>query len=225
MLAFGIGSGYLKATFRRRMTLVAAAVIIILGLVYLNRGALLLGSPVTFQSIKQGVVGTAPSAEAEFTVADDGVVEVSLSIVNTTFRPDTVRIPADRPVRLLVDRQEAGACSDEIWLPQLGVRESLEPFAVTRVALPATAAGRYTLTCGMGMMSGTLIAGDAGGGASPLGLWIAGIAVLGAAAWFWRSRPVAPARILGMNRNELLVVLTVLAAAVIAGLALGGAFR
>jgi plastocyanin domain-containing protein len=68
-------------------------------------------------------------------------------------------IPADKPVRLIVDRREANACSAQLAVPQLGVLATLKDNGTTVVELPAAKAGSYTLTCGMGMMAGTLTVG------------------------------------------------------------------
>ncbi len=245
MIAFGVGSGYLGEVFKRRMNWVAAAVIIILGLVLFNRGSMLVGSPVTFQSARQIVTSSvAPAAEpAEFRTAADGVAEIDLVIENTRFVPETVNIPADTPVRIIVDRREDNTCSDQLAIPQAGVLADLAPFSTTAVDVPPLSEGTYTLTCGMGMMSGRVIAGASTGGVagSPLlGLGIAAV-ILGAAGYALtrrespRSREVCPApagspaagtgrTILGFSPAELLVVCGVIAAAVIAGLALGGVF-
>ncbi|TLM66251.1 MAG: cupredoxin domain-containing protein, partial [Actinobacteria bacterium] len=154
-------AGALSHRVKRVMNTVAAVVIIAFGLVMLNRGLMLVGSPVTAQSVVASVMGrsAAPAAQPQFTEAADGVAEVPLVIENTRFVPQTVSVPSDRPVRLIVDRREANACSDQIAIPQLGVLQNLAPNGVTTVDLPAAKSGSYTLTCGMGMMSGTLAVG------------------------------------------------------------------
>ncbi|MGB4592977.1 MAG: sulfite exporter TauE/SafE family protein [Coriobacteriia bacterium] len=162
MLGFGAVSGMLSTTFKHKMMTVAAVLIALLGLVMLNRGLTLVGSPVTAQTVKTAVSGAAAPAsttDAQYTTAADGVVEVPLIIENTRFVPQVVNIPADTAVRLVVDRREDNACSDQLALPQLGILVDLAPNATTVVDIPPTKAGTYTLTCGMGMMSGSLQVG------------------------------------------------------------------
>lgn len=157
MLGFGLASSWLSKRSQARLQLVAATAVVIFGLVILNRGLMLVGSPVTFDSVRTAMVGgPAPSGGAQPSTAADGVVEVPLTIRNVRFVPETVEIPAGTPVRLLVDRQEDVGCSDQLAIPELGVLVDLAPNSVTAVDLPASKAGSYTLTCGMGMMSGTL---------------------------------------------------------------------
>jgi hypothetical protein len=156
----------LSAKFKTRMMVVAAFLVMGLGLVMLNRGAMLLGSPVTFDTIKTAVVGGPSAATAgatDFKTGKDGVVEVPMTIENATFLPQALSIPADKPVRLIVTRKEDNPCSAQLAAPQLGVLKNLTANGVTTVDLPATKSGTYTLTCGMGMLSGQLVVGGAPG--------------------------------------------------------------
>ncbi len=200
MLAFGTASSLIPRDWKHRLNMVLAIVVMVFGLVFINRAAMLVGSPVTFNSVKSAVVGgpsTATSAAA-YKTGTDGVVEVPFAIINTRYVPESVSIPADKPVRLLLDRQEDAACSDRLVIKQLGIDVALAPNAVTTIDLPATAAGTYSMTCGMGMMSGQLVVGGAGssaGGAtsgSPL-LWLLLAVAAGAGAVYLARRKPEPA--------------------------------
>jgi plastocyanin domain-containing protein len=103
------------------------------------------------------VQGDAPSSGTH--IGSDGVAEVRLAIVHTTYVPSTIDIPSGRPVRLVVDRRENVSCSDELVVPRLGVRASLKPAGVTVVDLPPSPPGAYSMTCGMAMMSGQIRSG------------------------------------------------------------------
>jgi sulfite exporter TauE/SafE len=238
MLAFGTASSLIPRDWKNRLMVGLAVVVMVFGLVYVNRGLMRLGSPVTFQSAKTAMLGGTPSASAAgsaaYTTAVDGVVEVPLVIENTQFVPSTVSIPADKPVRLVVERREANACSDQIALPQLGVLADLAPNAVTNVDLPATKAGTYTLTCGMGMMSGQLVVGSAAAGTSrpsPVP-WVA-LALVGTGGGYWavsRREKALPAKKaprrgpFGLTYPQLVLACGGVALAAIAGLVAGGFF-
>jgi len=196
MLGYGAAASFLGVRFKKYMAVAAAIVIIVLGGVMLNRGATALGSPVTFNTIKTAVVGGQPVAldESQFKTGADGVIEVPLVIENVRFQPQTLAIPADKPVRLIVDRRENNACSEQLFIPNLGIQVPLTPNGVTTVDLPATAAGSYQLTCQMGMMSGTLQVGagapqSAAGGISPLMIML--VALIGAGVGLYLRREAA----------------------------------
>jgi Cu+-exporting ATPase len=165
MLGLGTASGYLGARLKKRVFAVAAIAIVVLGFVTIDRGASVLGSPVTARGVLAAASGESSGGDhGAFTTASDGVAEVHLAIVDTAYVPSTLDIPAGRPVRLIVDRLEDAACSDQLVIPQLGVRTDLKPNGVTVVELPAAAKGSYGLTCGMGMMSGRVVSGAVGAG-------------------------------------------------------------
>ncbi len=242
MVAMGVGSGYVGGALKRRMNLVAAVAIIILGLVMFNRGSMLVGSPLTVQSLRQTVAGAPAETSEDWVIAEDGVAEIEILISDVTFDPEVVSIPADTPVRLIVDRQEDNTCSDQIAVPQMGILEELEAFGTTVVELPPADAGTYTLTCGMGMMSGRIVSGAASagiGGSTIVAIGVLLLVTAGAMYAFWKRGPtrvdkgencpnpgkgerVASAKLLGLGTQEIVLVVAAIAAAVIAGLAFGG---
>jgi len=243
MVAFGTAGSLIPRVWKARMMSVLAIGVILFGVVFINRGLVATGAPVTFGTVKTALLG-APAPVGNFTTAADGVVEVPVTIENTQFVPQVVQIPADTPVRLIVDRKEDVACSAQIYLPQLNILQDLAPNAVTAVEIPPTKAGAYTLTCGMSMMSGQLLVGSTGGqgpstllwltvafGASAGALYVAGrrdkrIAAEKAAAGHKKSaaQPSGGKRIFGFTPTEFALVVAAVAAAAFAGLTLGGMF-
>lgn len=172
MLAFGTAGSLIPPVWKQRLMTVLAVGVMLFGLVFINRGLLLVGSPVNFTSVKTAVLGGPSATDAQYSQGSDGVVEVPLAIVGGQYQPQAVQIPADKPVRLVVNRQEDNSCSDQLALPQLGILVDLKPNGVTTVDIPATKAGSYTLTCGMGMMSGQLQVGGAAASGLPPVAWL-----------------------------------------------------
>ena len=74
------------------------------------------------------------------------------------YEPATIRVAAGRPVRLVFDRQETSSCSEEVVLPDFGVRRFLPAHERTTVEVTPPSPGTYEFTCGMGMLRGRLIA-------------------------------------------------------------------
>jgi sulfite exporter TauE/SafE len=164
MFAFGTTASLIPSDWRRRLNLVLAVVVIVFGLAYLDRSAVLLGSPVSFESMRAQITGAYGHADAAgLTTGTDGVPEVRIEILNDTYIPSTIAIPADRSVRLMVKRQKGdcahnGMCAEEILIKRLGVDATLTPLATTAVALPPTRAGTYTMSSPCGMITGQIVA-------------------------------------------------------------------
>jgi sulfite exporter TauE/SafE len=167
LFAFGTASSLIPGRWRKRLTSVLAFVVIAMGLVFLNRTAMILDFPINARAAETAILGTsspvASESEPSYTTADDGVVEVRLSVAGARFTPSDLQIPADKAVRLIVDRPDTDPCSKQIVFPGLGISQDLADNGSTTIDLPATKAGTFAMTCGMGMMSGRLISGAGGG--------------------------------------------------------------
>lgn len=77
------------------------------------------------------------------------------------YSPSRVRLRAGRPARLVFDRREDSSCSEELVIPDLGIRQFLPAHQRTGIDLPSPRAGTYEFTCGMGMLRGTLVVEEA----------------------------------------------------------------
>ena len=85
-----------------------------------------------------------------------GVQEVAV-VVRGGYDPAAIRVKAGRPVRLLFDRQETSGCSEEVVIPDFGIRKFLPAFQKTAIELTPEKAGVFDFTCGMSMLHGRLI--------------------------------------------------------------------
>lgn len=77
------------------------------------------------------------------------------------YSPARVKLRAGQPARLVFDRREDSSCSEEVVIPGFGIRRFLPAHQRTGVELPASKAGVYEFTCGMGMLRGSLVVEDA----------------------------------------------------------------
>jgi plastocyanin domain-containing protein len=73
------------------------------------------------------------------------------------YSPARVRLRAGQAARLVFDRREDSSCSEEVVIPDLGIRRFLPAHQRTGVDLPPARAGTYEFTCGMGMLRGSLV--------------------------------------------------------------------
>jgi plastocyanin domain-containing protein len=82
------------------------------------------------------------------------------------YSPAVVRVKAGRPVRLEFDRHESSGCTEEVVLPDFGIRTFLAPHRITPVEFIPSRPGSYEFTCGMGMIRGKILAEPAEPGMS-----------------------------------------------------------
>ncbi len=89
----------------------------------------------------------------------EGRQEVAIT-VQGGYEPAEVRVKRGLPVRLVFDRQETSGCSEEVVLPDFGIRKFLPAFQKTAVDLTPDRSGSFDFTCGMSMLRGRLIVED-----------------------------------------------------------------
>ncbi len=92
--------------------------------------------------------------------ASDAVQTIRVTIKDG-YSPDTLHVAAGVPVRILFDRQESSECSSRVVIPAFGVNQNLPAFETTAVEFVATEPGQFEITCGMGMLHGRILVGDA----------------------------------------------------------------
>lgn len=98
--------------------------------------------------------GTATAEMAE--TREGGVQEVTIT-VQGGYEPSEVKLRKGIPARLVFDRQETSGCSEEVVIPDFGVRKFLPAFQKTTVELRPESAGSFEFTCGMSMLRGRLV--------------------------------------------------------------------
>lgn len=98
-------------------------------------------------------------ASASAVAVAGGTQEVTIA-VRGGYDPASVRVRRGAPVRLVFDRQETSGCSEEVVLPDFGIRRFLPAHRKTTIELTPEKAGTYEFTCGMGMLRGRLTVED-----------------------------------------------------------------
>jgi plastocyanin domain-containing protein len=98
-----------------------------------------------------------PAARAA--AGGDGVQEIRIRVAGG-YSPSHVRVRRGAAVRLLFDRQEASGCSEEVVLPDFGIRRFLPANRETAVEFTSEREGDFEFMCGMGMIRGRITVED-----------------------------------------------------------------
>jgi len=84
-----------------------------------------------------------------------GGQEVTI-VVQGGYKPDIVVARKDAPLTLIFDRRESNPCSDEIVLPEFGIRRALPARAKTVIQVVPRREGEFPFSCGMNMLHGKI---------------------------------------------------------------------
>jgi plastocyanin domain-containing protein len=90
------------------------------------------------------------------TTVSDGYQE-QMILVKGGYTPDTIRVAAGRPVRLLFRREETAACSEQVILPDFGKSAPLPTGEVVPIEFMPEEPGVHEFTCQMGMLRGRIL--------------------------------------------------------------------
>ena len=74
------------------------------------------------------------------------------------YDPATIRVNAGQPVRLVFDRRDRSGCSEEVVLPDFGIKKFLPTGEPVTIEVTPPKPGRYEFMCGMSMLRGEIIA-------------------------------------------------------------------
>jgi len=77
-------------------------------------------------------------------------------VVAGGYEPADIRVTAGTPVRLLFERRDTSSCSEEVVLPDFGVKRFLPANRTTPVEFVPTTPGTFEFTCGMSMLRGRI---------------------------------------------------------------------
>jgi sulfite exporter TauE/SafE len=137
-----------------------AVVVLILGLVTLDGGLNVLGSPLSFQNMTRSLFpsGGGPSVAADSAqpVAANG--ELILQVENEGYFPQTLSAPAGQVVKLNLVTNQTYSCSRDFVIPALGFYQLLPDTGTVEVDIPAQAKGsKLFFTCSMGMYTGQIL--------------------------------------------------------------------
>ena len=89
-------------------------------------------------------------------VGSSGAQEAFI-VVRGGYSPDTIRVEAGRPVRLVFNRQEADPCSEKVVFDAFGVSADLPEGANIPVEFTPSEPGEYEFACQMGMLRGKVV--------------------------------------------------------------------
>ena len=136
------------------MRFVAVAVLI-LGLVTLDGGLNLMGSPLSLQNLSRSLFPSESTASASQFVADGRLI---LNVENEGYFPQTLRANANTPVQLSLVTEKTYSCARDFVIPALSFYELLPETGTVQVDIPAQPTGtRMFFTCSMGMYTGMII--------------------------------------------------------------------
>ncbi|MDP3994508.1 MAG: sulfite exporter TauE/SafE family protein [bacterium] len=150
---FLIGLATVELLKNKSFSIVAAAVIAIMGMLSINNGQLVRGSVHTLQNYLSVLKGeNNPVGKANIT---NGVQEVTINVVSRGYQASVDVLKVGVPVKLTLITNGAGGCARAFTIPYLNYFKVLPATGTQVVEFTPQRTGLLTYTCSMGMYSGS----------------------------------------------------------------------
>ncbi|MBA2324183.1 MAG: sulfite exporter TauE/SafE family protein [Pseudonocardiales bacterium] len=150
--------------WRGRLAIATGVAVVIMGLLTLNGGLELAGSPLAASHLltatRQNTPATsaaAASAAASVTVTG-GRQTITIAATSDGYTPDTVTARAGIPTSLVIRSAGARGCIRSFTIPDRDLQKILPATGETRIELGALPTGTLDYACGMGMYTGEITA-------------------------------------------------------------------
>jgi len=191
MFAFVLGASpvfftvaYLATRLGERLEVgfirVVAVLVLALGLVSIESGLTLMGSPYSIANLARSIAGSvetrAPSqAQPAASVATSATLEpgasldavippastanvAMIAVGGNGYRPNLLHAKPGQPLKLALTTKDTYSCARAFVIPALGIEELLPPTGTVVIDVPAQRAGsQLFFSCSMGMYSGVIV--------------------------------------------------------------------
>ncbi|MFH1405482.1 MAG: sulfite exporter TauE/SafE family protein [Patescibacteria group bacterium] len=150
-----LGIGGLTSTISggalKKMTMIAGVLVLILGINNLSNGLALVGYNPSAFSAKKEVTAT------QETVVTNGKQQIQMEVTqNFEYKPSVLTVKVGVPVEWTIIGSKSMGCASSLILREFGVSTNLKP-GNNLVKFTPTKAGKFTFSCSMGMIRGTMI--------------------------------------------------------------------
>lgn len=134
----------------KKFILITAIAVLIFGLIFLDSGLNLMGSPL---SVSRAL---SPQIVQTVEVKNDSEV-IQIHAENNGYSPNLVYAKANQPVRLELVTENTRSCSRAFTIPSLNISKILPASGTTVIPIPSQTPGELDFTCSMGMYFGKII--------------------------------------------------------------------
>jgi uncharacterized protein len=135
-----------------------AVVLLILGLVSVNSGLTLAGSPFSLTNLIQSLKTSQADLASSAPVPQSDGVTLYLSAGNSGYSPRVLHARANTPITLNLLTDQTFSCSRSFVIPSLGVEKLLPSSGTESVSIPSQPSGTVmAFTCSMGMYTGQIV--------------------------------------------------------------------
>jgi len=163
MLGFGYVTSIISKRATHRILKASGVIVIVLGIIMVNRGLALTGTGYDFNSLTTNLFPFAAAdnsgSEGARLVPAEGFQEIRMEVNRYGWTPDKFVLKKDVPVRWFINGKELNGCNNAIQVPKLGLNFNIRQ-GEQMIEFTPTESGTIPWSCWMGMIPGVFIVKD-----------------------------------------------------------------
>ena len=161
MLGFGYLTSIISKKATHKILKASGVIVIVLGLIMVNRGLALTGTGYDLNSIATGFspFTNADNSLEESIVMKNGYQEIRMEVNRYGWTPDKFVLQKDIPVKWIVEGKEINGCNNAIQVPKYGLDFEIKP-GEQIIEFTPTESGTVSWSCWMGMIPGVFVVKD-----------------------------------------------------------------
>ena len=169
LLGFGVLTSIISGRFTQKIMRYAGVIVILLGLVMLNRGLILTGTGYDLKSVfgRSAASPEPVTTTTQYTQTTQiagsttppttmGYQVIYMNVTARGWQPDTFTLKKGVPVKWVIDGQQITGCNKAIQVPKLNMQFDIKKGQQT-IEFTPTEAGTIPWSCWMGMIDGKFI--------------------------------------------------------------------
>ncbi len=156
MLGFGFLTTLISAKATHKILKASGAIVIILGLVMVNRGLALTGTGFDTNSLFASVSASDNIITGKAIAMEDGYQIIRMEVNRYGWEPDKFILKKDVPVKWIINGKEINGCNNAIQVPKLGLNFNIKRGEQV-IEFTPTKEGKISWSCWMGMIPGIFI--------------------------------------------------------------------
>ena len=170
MLGFGSLATVISHNTTKKILKISAIIVLILGLIMLNRGLTLMGSSYSFDAIKEKISGgninqaninSGTGSGNTGVIIKDGVQEVNMNVDASGYHPNSFVLKKGITVKWNINVKQLTGCNSELVMNAYNIDLRLKQGLNTAEFTPDKI-GTIPFSCGMGMLRGSFIVTETG---------------------------------------------------------------
>ena len=158
MLGFGFIASMISSKATHKILKASGVIVIVLGLIMMNRGLSLTGSGYDVNSLV-GTVSASDDITGDAIAMDGDYQVINMDVTRYGWEPNKFVLKKGVPVKWVINGKEINGCNNAIQSPKLGLKFDVKKGEQT-IEFTPNEAGTIPFSCWMGMIPGTFIVKD-----------------------------------------------------------------